>query len=176
MCSKASFSGSMAISPLSCCARSSSASSSIDEIDTTLRLDFSDDFFASIRYLYNARANRNELARLSFVLLGVASPGDLMKDPERTPFNIGERVNLDDFTEDEAVRDLHLDRSLVQSVFRYTNGHPYLTLRVFKSLAEEPLEGAIETRIAALFFGEHAGKDTNLQFVRDMLTRRAPDR
>ena len=148
----------------------------IDEIDTTLRLDFSDDFFASIRYLYNARATNNDLTRLSFVLLGVASPGDLMKDPERTPFNIGERVNLNDFTDDEAVRDLHLDRWLVQSVFRYTNGHPYLTLRVFKSLAEAPLEGTIESRIAALFFGEHAGKDSNLQFVRDMLTRRAPDR
>jgi len=148
----------------------------IDEIDTTLRLDFSDDFFASIRYLYNSRANNNDLARLSFVLLGVASPSDLMKDPERTPFNIGERVNLNDLTEDEAVRDLKLDRSLVQAVFRYTNGHPYLTLRVFKSLAEEPLQGRIETRIAALFFGEHAERDSNLQFVRDMLTKRAPDR
>jgi hypothetical protein len=148
----------------------------IDEIDTTLRLDFSDDFFASIRYLYNARANSSDLARLSFVLLGVASPGDLMKDPERTPFNVGERVNLNDFTEDEAVRDLHLDRSLVQLVFHYTNGHPYLTLRVFKSLAEEPLEGGIENRIATLFFGQRAEKDSNLQFVSDMLTKRAPDR
>lgn len=148
----------------------------IDEIDTTLRLDFSDDFFASIRYLYNARAHNNDIARLSFVLLGVASPGDLMKDPERTPFNVGERVNLNDFTEDEAVRDLHLDRSLVQSVFRYTNGQPYLTLRVLKSLAEEPLEGNVENRISALFFGQQAEKDSNLQFVSDMLTKRAPDR
>jgi len=63
----------------------------VDEIDTTPRLDFTDDFFASIRYLYNARATTKALARLSFVLLGVASPGDLMKDPERTPFNIGQR-------------------------------------------------------------------------------------
>lgn len=147
-----------------------------DEIDTTLRLDYSDDFFGSIRYLYNSRASNPDLARLSFVLLGVASPGDLMKDPERTPFNIGERVNLDDFTEDEVVRDLHLDRSVVQSVFGYTNGHPYLTLRTFKSLAEGPLQGAIDARMAALFFGEHAAKDSNLQFVRDMLTKRAPDR
>src|ERR1022692_157609 len=103
----------------------------VDEIDTTLRLDFTDDFFASIRYLYNARATTPALARLSFVLIGVASPGDLMKDPERTPFNIGERVDLDDFTEDEAVRDLRAERELVRSVFRYTSGHPYLTLRVF---------------------------------------------
>jgi AAA-like domain len=148
----------------------------VDEIDTTLRLDFTDDFFASIRYLYNARATNKDLGRLSFVLLGVASPGDLIKDPERTPFNIGQRVDLDDFTEDEAVRDLNMDRSLVHSVFGYTNGHPYLTLRVFKSISEKPLDCGVETRMASLFFGEQAGKDSNLQFVRDMLTNRALDR
>ena len=149
----------------------------VDEIDTTLRLDFTDDFFASIRYLYNARATTKALARLSFVLIGVASPGDLMKDPERTPFNIGQRVDLDDFTEDEAARDLRAERELVQSVFRYTSGHPYLTLRVFQSLAEQPVpEPDIEKGIESLFFGEQTSKDSNLQFVRDMLTIRAPDR
>ena len=43
------------------------------------------------------------LARLSFVLIGVATPGDLIKDGARTPFNIGQRVELTDFTVDEAV-------------------------------------------------------------------------
>jgi len=148
----------------------------VDEIDTTLRLNFTDDFFASIRYLYNARAITKELARLSFVLLGVASPGDLIKDPERTPFNIGERVDLDDFTEEEAIPALSADQELVRAVFRYTNGHPYLTLRVFQSLAEQPLDSGIEARLASLFFGEQAEKDSNLQFVRDMLIKRAPDR
>ena len=148
----------------------------VDEIDTTLRLDFSDDFFASIRYLYNARAINPVLARLSFVLLGVASPRDLMKDPERTPFNVGESVSLDDFSVAAAARDLQLDRALVERVFRYTSGHPYLTLRVFKSLSDSPGDGDLEVRLASLFFGEHADRDSNLQFVRDMLTIRAPDR
>src|SRR5262249_46460199 len=48
-----------------------------------------------------------------------------------------------------------------------------LTLRVLKSLSEKPLDCGIENRIASLFFGEQAGKDSNLQFVRDMLTKRA---
>ena len=148
----------------------------VDEIDTTLRLDFTDDFFASIRYLYNARANRRELSRLSFVLLGVAAPGDLIKDAERTPFNIGKRVDLEDFKEQEAERGLQAQRELVASVFKYTGGHPYLTLRVFRSLAEQPLKSDLETRIVSLFFGDQAGRDSNLQFVREMLTTRAPDR
>ena len=148
----------------------------VDEIDTTLRLDFTDDFFASVRYLYHARANRKDFVRLSFVLLGVASPNDLIKDPERTPFNIGRRVDLEDFTEEEAARDLRAEPDIVRSVFRYTGGHPYLTLRVFRSLAEQPLSSNLEARIDALFWGEQAAKDSNLQFVRDMLTKRAPDR
>jgi AAA-like domain len=49
----------------------------VDEIDTTLSLNFTDDFFAAIRYFYNARARSKGLQRLSFVLIGVATPGDL---------------------------------------------------------------------------------------------------
>ncbi len=70
----------------------------VDEIDATLRLDFSDDFFAAIRACYNARATSSQFERLTFALLGVASPSDLIKDSSRTPFNIGQRIHLDDFT------------------------------------------------------------------------------
>ncbi|WP_248277933.1 AAA-like domain-containing protein [Brasilonema sp. UFV-L1] len=59
----------------------------VDKIDTTLSLYFTDDFFAAIRYLYNARSQKPEFQRLSFVLIGVATPGDLIRDPKRTPFN-----------------------------------------------------------------------------------------
>lgn len=147
----------------------------VDEIDTTLRVDFTDDFFASIRHLYNERARDPHLARLSFVLLGSAAPGDLIKDPSRTPFNIGYRVDLSDFSEEEA-KSLSIDHNLVRSVLRYTNGHPYFTLRVFRSLAQQALDGNIDNRIDELFFGSKASEDTNLPFVRDMLTVQAPSR
>ena len=75
----------------------------VDEIDTTLSLDFTDDFYAAIRGLYMARPEKPELNRLSFVLMGVATPSDLISDPKRTPFNIGHRVELTDFTLDEAM-------------------------------------------------------------------------
>ncbi|WP_292731365.1 AAA-like domain-containing protein [Nostoc sp. JL31] len=52
----------------------------VDEIDSTLSLDFTDDFFIAIRYLYVARATNPEFGRLSFVLMGVATPGDLIRD------------------------------------------------------------------------------------------------
>jgi len=58
----------------------------VDEIDTTLEFDFRDDFFAAIRAMYNARATEAEFRRLTFVLLGVASPTHLIQDRARTPF------------------------------------------------------------------------------------------
>ena len=75
----------------------------VDEIDTTLSLAFTDDFYAAIRYLYVARSTDSRLRRLSFVLIGVATPADLIRDPKRTPFNIGQRVDLTDFTAREAL-------------------------------------------------------------------------
>jgi hypothetical protein len=51
----------------------------IDEIDSVLGLNFPiDDFFAAIRACYNKRAQNPEYKRLTFVLLGVATPTELI--------------------------------------------------------------------------------------------------
>ena len=159
----------------------------VDEIDTTLRLDFTDDFFAAIRFLYQQRAAEPQLQRLSFVLIGVATPGDLIKDTTRTPFNIGQRIELTDFTLDEAsvLADYlavpePMRRDLIQWILNWTNGHPYLTLRAIRSLADSPPEtwtaGVVDQRIEQLFLRGGAESDSNLQFVRDMLTKKAFNR
>ena len=158
----------------------------VDEIDTTLRLNFTDDFFAGIRYLYQARASEPGLQRLSFVLIGVATPGDLIKDAARTPFNIGHRIDLSDFTVDEALPlAAHLPvgddvrRDVMRWILKWTDGHPYLTLRVVRSIDEAPppswTERTIDERVAELFFSSQGEHDSNLQFVRDMLTKNAFD-
>ncbi|HLK14553.1 MAG TPA: AAA-like domain-containing protein, partial [Fimbriimonadaceae bacterium] len=73
-----------------------------DEIDATRSLGFSaDEFFAAIRESYNRRVRDPELRRLTFCLLGVAVPSDLINSPTSTPFNIGERITLRDFTLEE---------------------------------------------------------------------------
>lgn len=51
---------------------------------------------------FNARATEGVFERLTFVLLGVATPDQLIQDPARTPFNIGKRLDLTDFRPDEA--------------------------------------------------------------------------
>jgi tetratricopeptide (TPR) repeat protein len=155
----------------------------IDEIDTTLSLPgFGDDYFAAIRSLYNARATDARLERLSFVLLGVASPSDLISDAQRTPFNIGTRIQLTDFSLAEAgvfARGLAPDplaaEELLRHVFVWTSGHPYLTQKVCAAIArrlndESPtsdIQGFVSKVVWELFLSD-TGKNTdgNLQFVR----------
>ena len=162
----------------------------VDEIDTTLSLDFTDDFYAAIRYLYVARSTDSRLRRLSFVLIGVATPADLIRDPKRTPFNIGQRVDLTDFSAQEALPlaaglglTAEKEEQMLDGVLDWAGGHPYLTQRlcralVERTLGERPLEGwtaeAIDPVVAETFLGRMSEQDNNLQFVRDMLTKRAP--
>ncbi|MBR8835916.1 MAG: AAA-like domain-containing protein [Stigonema ocellatum SAG 48.90 = DSM 106950] len=173
----------------------------VDEIDSTLSLDFTDDFFTAVRYLYVARATNPEFHRLSFVLMGVATPGDLIRDAKRTPFNIGQRVDLTDFTFDEALPlayGLGLPDTealqVLRWVLKWTGGHPYLTQRlcgaVVKALTQRNVatpgssprqslqvsltEKELDQIVSSSFFGVMSEQDNNLQFVRDMLTKRAP--
>src|SRR5262245_21113609 len=158
----------------------------IDEIDSTLSLPFTDDFYAAIRSVYNARALVSAFRRLSFVLLGVATPSDLISDPRRTPFNIGERVEVTDFTYEEALPLADgfglapgQAQQLLQWVLGWTSGHPYLTQRLCRVMADEDRvqwsETDVAQTVAQTFFGEQSERDHNLLFVRDMLTKHAPE-
>lgn len=159
----------------------------IDEIDSTLKLPFSDDFFAVIRSVYNARPQMPEFRRLSFVLAGVTTPGDLVKDPRLTPFNVGKPVELTDFTVEEAAplaaglgppSQVEAIRVL-EGILKWTGGHPYLTQRLCRAVADLSrsrwTERDVDDVVARTFLASEGGDDVNLSFVRDMLTRRAPD-
>jgi hypothetical protein len=75
----------------------------LDEIDAVRSLPFStDEFFAAIRECYNRRTQDPAFERLTFCLLGVATPSDLIQDTRTTPFNIGHRIELTDFAVVEA--------------------------------------------------------------------------
>ena len=151
----------------------------IDEIDVTLGRDFSSDFFAAIRSVFNARASDPTYNRLTFVLLGMATPSDLIKDRKRTPFNIGVGIPLREFDRDEAEPlrkglqiacpqqgDLVFDR-----IFDWTKGHPYLTQRLCQALVDRDSEqwttGGVDQLVDQLFFSDRELKDANLRSVRE---------
>jgi hypothetical protein len=121
----------------------------VDEIDAVRGLPFStDELFAAIRACYNRRTEDPEFTRLTFCLLGVATPSDLIQDTRTTPFNIGRRIELEDFTEAEAAplaeglvgvvtpadggrreqgvgQGDGVSQALLYRVLYWTGGHPY---------------------------------------------------
>ena len=155
----------------------------VDEIDVVRSLPFSaDEFFAAIRELYNRRSDDLQLARLTFGLFGVASPSNLIKDARITPFNIGRRIELKDFTRADAeVLAYGLGDNgtlLLDRIFHWTNGHPYLTQRLCSAAAVSSTQNAadIDKIVSELFLGTRAkDSEDNLKFVSDRLLRATDD-
>ncbi|MFB2839767.1 AAA-like domain-containing protein [Floridanema evergladense] len=112
----------------------------VDEIDSVLALPFNiDDFFAVIRDCFNQRADQAKYNRLTFALIGVATPGDLIKDRRRTPFNIGKAIELTGFQLTEAeplalgfANQVKNPQSLLEAVLSWTGGQPFLTQKICK--------------------------------------------
>ncbi len=154
----------------------------IDEIDTTLSLDFRDDFFAAIRYFYNMRSDEPGLEKLSIALLGVATPADLIRDRTRTPFNIGRRIELNEFSRADArvleqgLEDIYPGHGVAvfDRIFHWTNGHPYLTQKLCQAASENPKctesPDQVDALVNSIFLSEAARRETNLQFIRDNIT------
>ena len=156
----------------------------IDEIDSIVSLPFpADDFFAAIRASYNARAEDIIYRRLSFCLLGVASPSELIRDPTRTPFNIGRAIHLEDFTREEAVAFLPALTALgrnahewLDAVFNWTDGHPYMTQRLCRSVIEEiapstSVEASVRKVVEQVFLTKGRMEDPNLAYAERRLLR-----
>ena len=115
----------------------------IDEIDRVLSLSFSvDGFFTAIRECFNKRADNPEFRRLTFSLLGVTTPSDLIGDKSSTPFNIGRAIELTGFTLEEATPlkiglQVENPTEALKSIIRWTNGQPFLTQKICRIVAEE---------------------------------------
>lgn len=109
----------------------------IDEVDSILRINFKDDFFAFIRACYNQRADSPEYQRLTFCLLGVATPSNLIADKNRTPFNIGRAIELNGFQLNEVeslmqgLEDIVArPQAILSEVLKWTGGQPFLTQKL----------------------------------------------
>jgi WD40 repeat protein len=117
----------------------------IDEIDSVLSLNFStDDFFAWIRSCYNDRAEGSQYRRLAFVLLGVATPADLVQDKARTPFNIGRAISLQGFQLSEVyplaqglAQQAANSEAVLRAILSWTGGQPFLTQKLCKLVLQK---------------------------------------
>lgn len=117
----------------------------LDEIDALTNVDYSDNVFSLIRSIYfSGRTNYPVFKRLTYVLSGVADPSELIKNKAISPFNIGEKIYLEDFTFEETKQflcqcDLILPEDVVERIFYWTSGSPRVTWDLC-SAAESVLE------------------------------------
>ncbi len=153
----------------------------IDEIDSTLKLKFSDDFFATIRAAYNARSEDAAYKRLTFVLLGAARAADLVKNRLRTPYNIGVGIDVTDFQIEELSRFESVlenfypgqGKQILGWVLDWTGGQPYLTQNLCAEVTKQAKgvfsKGELVNLVDQLFLKDRARTDTNLRPIRDRI-------
>lgn len=104
----------------------------LDEIDALTKTAYSDQIFAQIRSVYFSRVNFPEMERLTYILSGVVEPSEIIKDPKISPFNIGQKIFLNDFSRTEfesflRLSKLTLDTAQQDRIYHWTNGSPRVT-------------------------------------------------
>jgi hypothetical protein len=118
----------------------------LDEIDALRSVDYSDNIFAQIRSNYFSRTNFPVFERLTYILSGVIEPSELIKDRNKSPFNIGDKIYLDDFSKEE--HDSFIDKSQLKinneisnEIYTWTNGNPRLTFDLCSEIEEHIIKG-----------------------------------
>ena len=153
----------------------------IDEIERTTTLPFRDHFFEWLTSLYESRATNSILYRISFVISGVATPSQLIPEGGPLLFQWSHRVELSDFTSDETLAlanklRFHVDdtEEIAEWVYKWTNGHPYLTQLLFKILEAQDrtvwLEKEVDECIQGFIMSPEGQHEPHFQFIRTALT------
>jgi len=125
----------------------------MDEADKMFSAPFSTDFFGLVRSWHNDRAAEpgGPLSRLTIVIAYATEAHLFISDLNQSPFNVGERVNLDDFTLEQVLRLNELyggpvgARADLVRLHTLLGGQPYLTRRALDVLARE--KAGIDTLI-----------------------------
>ncbi|MBD2361616.1 AAA-like domain-containing protein [Anabaena minutissima FACHB-250] len=170
----------------------------IDEIDNVLGLKFpTDEFFALIRHCYESRAVKPAYRRLSFALLGVASPSDLIQNKHySTPFNIGRAIELQGFQIKDSeplikglIGKISYPEAVLKEVLYWTNGQPFLTQKLCWLIVNHcnkntefspPQEGEIAQWVEQIVQSqiinnwETQDEPEHLRTIRDRLLRNTP--
>jgi AAA-like domain/TIR domain len=113
-----------------------------DEVDRVFRYGHRDDFFATLRGWHNNRATRPSWAKLSIVIAHAVDPILWIQDLNQSPFNIGNRIRLANFSTSD-VQELNArhgsplkTESEIDDLVRLVGGQPYLTRLAMYWLSE----------------------------------------
>jgi hypothetical protein len=112
----------------------------MDEVERMFGSPFRSDFFSMLRSWHNNRARGGDWTRLNLALVTSTEPYQFIADLNQSPFNVGQVVELVDFTLEqisELNRRYHspLTETQVTQLFELLGGHPYLTRRALYLVA-----------------------------------------
>ncbi len=159
----------------------------VDEIDRVLSQNFSlDDFFALIRFFSERREVHPEYKRLTFALLGVATPSALIRDKTQTPFNIGKAIELHGFQLGEVQPlieglkgKVNRPEAAIAQILDWTGGQPFLTQKLCHLVIEngemgripkpKSIEQVVRSRIVENW--EAQDEPEHLRTIRDRILR-----
>lgn len=128
----------------------------LDEVDRLFDRPYRGDFFAAVRGWHNNRATDEAWENLHLVLGHATDPALWIENLNESPFNVGDRLRLGDFTQDQ-VADLNgrhgnsLSSDEIAGLMDLVGGHPYLIRQALYVLATE--------RWSLTRLGEEAAKD-----------------
>lgn len=114
----------------------------LDEADRVFKFSYRDDFFSLIRGWHNNRATNELWCKLNLVIAHSTEPSLWIQDVDRSPFNVGLRLRLDDFTLDQ-VSHLNIQHGTplktddeLRTLMELIGGHPYLVRQSLYALAQ----------------------------------------
>jgi hypothetical protein len=112
----------------------------MDEVESIFETDFRTDFFGMLRCWHNNRATLPIWKRLDLALVTSTEPYQLIDNLNQSPFNVGEVIDLCDFSSNQ-LSDLNCrhDRPFSsnenQKLMELLSGHPYLVRRALYLVA-----------------------------------------
>jgi hypothetical protein len=115
----------------------------MDEVDRVFGHPYQDDFFALLRAWHNRRAREPLWRKLNLVLAYSTDPRQAIQDPNQSPFNVGTKIQLEDFSPDE-VWELNRryefplkNTEQLAALIDIIGGHPYLAQQALYALAAQ---------------------------------------
>lgn len=114
----------------------------MDEVETIFDTDFRSDFFGMLRSWHNSRQTNSLWKQLDLALVTSTEPYQLIENLNQSPFNVGEVIELADFTP-EQIADLNrrhnspLTPEQERQLITLLSGHPYLVRRALYLIAGE---------------------------------------
>lgn len=150
----------------------------VEEIDLLLNVTFTDDFLLLIHSLYEKRSEEPKYKRLSFALIGVTTPHDLLPRNKNSVFNIGVAIEMSGFQESE-VQPLIIKlegkvnnpQAVIKEILKCTGGQPFLTQKLLSlvlqelkekniSLSEKNISAEIDQVVQARIVNNWEAQDT----------------